>query len=89
MVDALSGAVVAAYNVAFSVPFLEDELERVGVRLQPPRLGLMFLRPALGLGARCSLEDGLRRRHASTARESAARAPTPRRAPTSTASIST
>ena len=56
VVDALSGAVVVAYNVAFSVPFLEDELERVGVRLQPPRLGLMFLRPALGLGARCSLE---------------------------------
>ena len=47
---------VASYNAAFSIPFLEDELERVGVRLQSPRLGLMFLRPALGLGPRCSLE---------------------------------
>ena len=56
VVDALAGAVVASYNAAFSLPFLEDELERVGVRLQSPRLGLMFLRPALGLGARCSLE---------------------------------
>jgi hypothetical protein len=56
VVDALAGAVVAAYNVAFSMPFLEDELERVGVRLSAPRVGLMFLRPALGLGPRCSLE---------------------------------
>ena len=56
VVDALSGAVLAAYNVVFSMPFLEDELERVGVRLSAPRVGLMFLRPALGLGPRCSLE---------------------------------
>jgi DNA polymerase III epsilon subunit-like protein len=56
VVDALSGAVLAAYNVAFSLPFLEDELARVGVRAAPPHLGLMFLRPALGLGSRCSLE---------------------------------
>jgi DNA polymerase-3 subunit epsilon len=56
VVDALSGAVVAAYNAAFSLPFLEDELARVGVAVPPPHLGLMFLRPALGLGGRCSLE---------------------------------
>jgi DNA polymerase-3 subunit epsilon len=56
VLDALSGAVLAAYNVAFSLPFVEDELQRVGVRAAPPHLGLMFLRPALGLGGRCSLE---------------------------------
>jgi DNA polymerase III epsilon subunit-like protein len=56
VVDALAGAVVVSFNVAFSLPFLEDELERVGVRLSAPRIGLMFLRPALGLGPRCSLE---------------------------------
>jgi DNA polymerase III epsilon subunit-like protein len=54
--DALSGAVLAAYNVAFSMPFLEDELARSGAPAAAPHLGLMFLRPALGLGGRCSLE---------------------------------
>jgi DNA polymerase III epsilon subunit-like protein len=54
--DALSGAVLAAYNVAFSMPFLEDELARIGAPAAPPHLGLMFLRSALDLGGRCSLE---------------------------------
>jgi DNA polymerase-3 subunit epsilon len=56
VVDGLAGAVLAAYNAAFSVPFLEDELARVGVAVAPPRLSLMALRPALGLGGRCALE---------------------------------
>jgi DNA polymerase-3 subunit epsilon len=56
VVDRLAGAVLAAYNPAFSVPFLEDELTRLGLPISPPRLSLMALRPALGLGGRCSLE---------------------------------
>jgi DNA polymerase III epsilon subunit-like protein len=56
VLDRLAGAVVVGYNAAFSLPFLEDELERVGAPSPPPHLSLMFLRPALGLGGRCSLE---------------------------------
>jgi DNA polymerase-3 subunit epsilon len=56
VVDRLSGAVLVAYNMAFTLPFLECELERAGVRAAPPHLSLMALRPALGLGGRCSLE---------------------------------
>ena len=56
VVDRLSGAVLVGYNVAFSLPFLECELERAGVRAAPPHLSLMSLRPALGLGGRCALE---------------------------------
>jgi DNA polymerase III epsilon subunit-like protein len=56
VLERLAGAVVVGYNVPFSLPFLEDELERAGARLSPPHVSLMFLRPALGLGARCSLE---------------------------------
>jgi DNA polymerase-3 subunit epsilon len=56
VVDRLRGAVLAAYNPAFSLPFLEDELERVGVRAPLPHVSLMALRPVLGLGGRCSLE---------------------------------
>src|SRR5262245_48346576 len=44
VVDRLAGAVLVAYNSAFSVPFLADELERVGVGDPPPHLSLMALR---------------------------------------------
>jgi DNA polymerase III epsilon subunit-like protein len=56
VVDHLAGTVLAAYNPAFSLPFVEDELARIGLSVSPPRLSLMALRPALDLGGRCSLE---------------------------------
>jgi hypothetical protein len=74
VVDSLSGAVVAAYNAAFSLPFLADELARVGVAVPPPHLGLMFLRPALGLGGRCSLEVACAEAGVATERSGCARA---------------
>lgn len=57
LVRALAGCVVAAYNVYFDLSFLAYELESVGVRQLPPHLCLMYLRPTLGLGRRCSLGD--------------------------------
>lgn len=60
LVDALAGSVLASYNVAFDIDFLSDELERVGVAEPPPHLCLMFLRPLLKLGGRCSLEEACR-----------------------------
>lgn len=53
---ALSGCVVAAYNVYFDMRFLEYELRDVGREGLPPHLCVMYLRPMLGLGKRCSLE---------------------------------
>jgi len=53
--------VVAAYNVYFDVGFLDYELrDAVGWVDLPPHLCLMYLRPMLGLGPRCSLEDACR-----------------------------
>lgn len=60
LVDAFAGSVLASYNVAFDIDFLCDELERVGVLETPPHLCLMFLRPMLKLGGRCSLEEACR-----------------------------
>jgi DNA polymerase III subunit epsilon len=55
LLDALEGCVMAAYNVYFDLGFLSMELCRVGVRAVPPHLCLMYLRPLLGMGRRCSL----------------------------------
>jgi DNA polymerase III subunit epsilon len=55
VLGALSGCVVAAYNAAFDVRFLEFELGRCGVRHAFPHLCLMYLRPLLGLGRHCGL----------------------------------
>jgi DNA polymerase III subunit epsilon len=55
LLGAVSGCVVAAYNAAFDVRFLEAELGRVGVRHEFPHLCLMYLRPILGLGKHCKL----------------------------------
>jgi DNA polymerase-3 subunit epsilon len=52
---AVAGCVVAAYNAAFDVRFLESELGQLGVRHSFPHLCLMYLRPMLGLGRHCRL----------------------------------
>jgi DNA polymerase III subunit epsilon len=54
---AISGCVLAAYNVYFDMRFFEYEMGRAGVPLDPPHVCLMYLRPLLGLGSRCSLGD--------------------------------
>lgn len=53
---AVDGAVVGAFNVYFDIKFLEAELAPAKVPLPLPHLCLMWLRPALGLGSRASLE---------------------------------
>ncbi len=55
LVSALSGAVLAAYNVYFDMRFLDYEMHRAKVSSSPPHLCLMYLRPMLGLGQRCRL----------------------------------
>ncbi len=55
--QALSGAVLAAYNVYFDAKFVRAELERSEIRPLPPHLCLMYMRPLLGVGTRCSLAD--------------------------------
>lgn len=59
-VDALTDCVFASYNVYFDTKFLQDELSRAGVSGFPPYMCLMYLRPMLGLGSRCSLDDACR-----------------------------
>jgi DNA polymerase-3 subunit epsilon len=53
----LYGCVLAAYNVYFDIGFLNYELGRAGLRHSFPHLCLMYLRPMMGLGTRCSLGD--------------------------------
>ena len=57
VVAATAGCVVAAYNVYFDMQFLEFELGNVGVSQLPPHFCLMYLRPMLGLGSRCKLQE--------------------------------
>lgn len=57
VVDATAGCVVAAYNVYFDMQFLEFELGNSGVRHVPPHFCLMYMRPMLGIGSRCKLEE--------------------------------
>ncbi len=57
LLNAISGCVLAAYNVYFDLRFLEDELERIGISIEAPYFCLMYLRPMLGLGKRCTLKD--------------------------------
>ena len=75
-IDAVAGCVVAAYNVYFDIRFLEYELSRAGFKNIPPHLCLMYLRPMLGLGRRCSLTEacrahGLQYAHAHSAKADA------------------
>lgn len=53
----LSGCVFASFNVYFDARFLSNELERSAISPFPPHLCLMYLRPGLGLGPRCTLRD--------------------------------
>jgi DNA polymerase-3 subunit epsilon len=55
VLGALAGCLVAAYNAAFDLRFLEFELGRCGVRHPFPHLCLMYLRPLLDLGRHCGL----------------------------------
>jgi DNA polymerase III subunit epsilon len=57
VVAATAGCVVAAYNVYFDMQFLKFELGTVGVSHPPPHFCLMYLRPMLGLGSRCKLQE--------------------------------
>jgi DNA polymerase III epsilon subunit-like protein len=59
-VRALYDCVIAAYNVYFDIGFLEYELDKAGLRCSPPYLCLMYMRPMIGLGNRCSLDDACR-----------------------------
>lgn len=53
----LHGCVVASYNVNFDIGFLKAELRRLGLSHVPPHFCLMYMRPMLDLGKRCSLQD--------------------------------
>jgi DNA polymerase-3 subunit epsilon len=56
----LNGCVVAAYNVYFDINFLRWEMENAGVEHEPPHFCLMYMRPLLGIGRRCNLEEACR-----------------------------
>lgn len=60
LVGVLQGCVIAAYNVYFDINFLESELQGTGVDHEPPHFCLMYLRPMLGLGSRCKLDEACR-----------------------------
>ncbi|MCB9717457.1 MAG: 3'-5' exonuclease [Myxococcales bacterium] len=53
--EAMDGAVLAAYNVYFDLRFLQYELGRIGHQLDVPYLCVMYARPLLDLGSRCTL----------------------------------
>lgn len=54
--EAIAGCVVASYNVYFDMKFLEFELRRLSLPYKTPHFCMMYLRPMLELGQRCSLE---------------------------------
>jgi len=60
LVHALEGCVLAAYNAYFDMRFLDWEMHAAGLADRPPYLCLMFLRPLLGLGRRCGLDQACR-----------------------------
>ncbi len=55
LADALSGCIIAAYNVYFDIRFLQYELSQAGIDLPLPHFCLMYMRPMLGLGDKCGL----------------------------------
>ena len=57
LVAHLNGCAIAAYNVYFDMRFLKYEMEIAGVEHEPPYFCLMYLRPLLRMGSRCSLEE--------------------------------
>lgn len=59
-VNAISGCVVAAYNVNFDFGFLRHELSLLDIRDTPPQLCLMYMRPLLDLGRVVKLGEACR-----------------------------
>lgn len=60
LAESLSGAVVATYNASFDLGFLSAEVTQAWksqAPWQPPYVCLMWLRPLLGIGKRCSLVE--------------------------------
>lgn len=57
LLGVLQGCAVAAYNVYFDIKFLNFEMANAGIAHEPPHFCLMYMRPMLGLGARCKLQD--------------------------------
>lgn len=53
--ESVSGCVVASYNVSFDMGFLVEEFADIGHVFSVPYACLMYLRPGLGLGNRCTL----------------------------------
>lgn len=60
VLDATRGCAIAAYNVYFDIKFLNFELTNSGVSHDPPHFCLMYLRPMLGMGSRCKLDEACR-----------------------------
>jgi DNA polymerase III epsilon subunit-like protein len=58
--DGLENAVLASYNVYFETKFLEIEYSRTSGVPLPPYVCLMYMRPMLNLGKKCSLGDACR-----------------------------
>jgi DNA polymerase-3 subunit epsilon len=56
----LNGCVIAAYNVYFDIKFLNFEMQNAGIDHEPPHFCLMYMRPLLGMGARCKLAEACR-----------------------------
>ncbi|GHV09698.1 hypothetical protein AGMMS50229_20270 [Campylobacterota bacterium] len=57
LVNAIKGSVVSSYNVYFDMPFLEHELSRSGINITPPHFCMMYMRPLLGIGSKCTLGE--------------------------------
>lgn len=57
LLAATTGCVLCAYNVYFDMRFLLAELRSLGVHAEPPHFCLMYMRPMLGVGKRCRLEE--------------------------------
>lgn len=55
VLEAVSGCVVASYNVAFDMGFLVEEFALSGKSFSVPHLCLMYLRQGLKMGNRCTL----------------------------------
>lgn len=60
LLAATQDCVIAAYNVYFDIKFLNFELSNTGVKHAVPHFCLMYLRPMLGLGSRCKLDEACR-----------------------------
>lgn len=56
-IRSISNCVLSAYNVYFDMRFLEYELGLTGAVPSSPHFCLMYMRPMLGLGGRCRLEE--------------------------------